>query len=157
MLSMGRHIFNANRAIATHERTTTAKNMGILKYHQTSLIGYERGCMAPGMPGRYYQTKPGLPSGCQVNIKCFYANSTCLGSNYRNISSLTLVQKVIPGYLQRTVDNYSWAYLSVAYFPWSFAWCSPHAMNEEIKSSLLKYNLLRYCHYRNWGFRQRPS
>jgi hypothetical protein len=26
-----------------HERTTTAKNMGILKYHQTSLISYERG------------------------------------------------------------------------------------------------------------------
>jgi hypothetical protein len=44
-------------------------------------------------------------SGCPVNIKCFYAKSTCLGSNYRNLSSLTLVQKVIPGYLQRTVDN----------------------------------------------------
>jgi hypothetical protein len=26
-----------------HERTTTAKNMGILKYHPTSLISYERG------------------------------------------------------------------------------------------------------------------
>jgi hypothetical protein len=64
--------------------------MGILKYHPTSLISYER-----GMPGRSYQTKPGLP---------------CLGSNYRNINSLTLVQKVIPGYLQRTVDNYSQAY-----------------------------------------------
>jgi hypothetical protein len=38
------------------------------------------------------QTKP---SGCQVNIKCFYAKSTCLGSNYRNIISLILVQKVI--------------------------------------------------------------
>jgi hypothetical protein len=63
------------------------------------------------MPGRSYQTKPGLPSGCQVNIKCFYAKSTCLGSNYTNISSLTLAQKVIPGYLQRTVDNYSRAYL----------------------------------------------
>jgi hypothetical protein len=63
------------------------------------------------MPGRCNQTKPGLPSGCQVNIKCFYAKSACLGSNYRNISSLTLVQKVIPGYLQRTVDNYSLAYL----------------------------------------------
>jgi hypothetical protein len=25
------------------ERTTTAKNMGILKYHLTSLISYERG------------------------------------------------------------------------------------------------------------------
>jgi hypothetical protein len=63
------------------------------------------------MPGRSYQTKPGLSSGCQVYIKCFYAKSTCLGSNYRNISSLTLVQKVIPVYLQRTVDNYSRAYL----------------------------------------------
>jgi hypothetical protein len=65
-----------------------------------------RKMLAPGMPGRSYQTKPGLPSGCQVNIECFYAKSTC-GSNYRNISSLTLVQKVIAGYLQRTVDNYS--------------------------------------------------
>jgi hypothetical protein len=55
--------------------------MGILKYHPTSLISYER-----GMPGRSYQTKPGLPSGFQVNIKCFYAKSTCLGSNYRNIN-----------------------------------------------------------------------
>jgi hypothetical protein len=63
--------------------------------------------LAPGMPGRSYQTKP----GCQVNIKCFYAKCTCLGSNNRNISSLTLVQKVIPGYLQRTVDNYSRACL----------------------------------------------
>jgi hypothetical protein len=61
--------------------------------------------LALGMPGRSYQTKPGLPSGCQVNIKCFYAKSTCLGSNNRNISSLTLVQKVIPGYLQRTVEQ----------------------------------------------------
>jgi hypothetical protein len=26
-----------------HERTTTAKNMGLLKYHPTSLISYERG------------------------------------------------------------------------------------------------------------------
>jgi hypothetical protein len=60
-------------------RTTTAKNMGILNI-----------------------TKPGLPSGCQVNIKCFYAKSTRLGSNYRNISSLTLMQEVNPGYLQRT-------------------------------------------------------
>jgi hypothetical protein len=47
------------------------------------------------------QTRP--PIRWQVNIKCFHAMSTWLGSNYRN--SLTLVQKVIPGYLQRTVDN----------------------------------------------------
>jgi hypothetical protein len=71
--------------------------------------------LAPGMPGRSYQTKPGLPSGCQVNIKCFYAKSTCLGSIIETSSvwpwCRTLVQKVIPGYLQRTVDNYSWAYL----------------------------------------------
>jgi hypothetical protein len=55
------------------------------------------------------QTRPPIrvPGEHQV----FYAKSTCLGSNYRNISSLTLVQKVIPGYLQRTVDNYSRAYL----------------------------------------------
>jgi hypothetical protein len=49
------------------------------------------------MPGRSYQTKPGLPSGCQVNIKSFSAKDTHLGSNYTNIGSLTLVQKVIPG------------------------------------------------------------
>jgi hypothetical protein len=29
--------------IGIHERTTTAKNMGIHKYHRTSLISYERG------------------------------------------------------------------------------------------------------------------
>jgi hypothetical protein len=79
------------------------------EYHPTSLKLWKR--LDPGMPGRSYQTKPGLPSGRHVNIKCFYAKSTCLGSNYRNISSLTQVQKVIPGYLQRTVDNYSRAYL----------------------------------------------
>jgi hypothetical protein len=37
--------------INLHERTTTAKNMGILKYHPTSLISYERGwplaCLEP--------------------------------------------------------------------------------------------------------------
>jgi hypothetical protein len=57
------------------------------------------------------QTKPliRVPGEHQVFL-C--KKSTCLGSNYRNISSLTLVQKVIPGYLQRTVDNYSRA------FPW---------------------------------------
>jgi hypothetical protein len=46
------------------------------------------------------QTRPliRVPGEHQV----FYAKCTCLGSNYRNISSLTLVQKVIPGYLQRT-------------------------------------------------------
>jgi hypothetical protein len=65
------------------------KNMGILKYHPTSLISYER-----VLPGRSYQTKPGLPSGCQVNTKCFYVKSTCLGSNYKNINSRTLVQNV---------------------------------------------------------------
>jgi hypothetical protein len=32
----------------SHERTTTAKNMGILKYHLTSLISYER-CWPPGI------------------------------------------------------------------------------------------------------------
>jgi hypothetical protein len=63
------------------------------------LMGFhERTTTGTGMPGKSYQTKPDLPSGCQVNIKCFYAKSTRLGSNYRNISSLTLVQKVIPGY-----------------------------------------------------------
>jgi hypothetical protein len=58
-----------------HERTTTAKNMGILKYHQTSLISYERGWPLACMGGLI---KPGLPSGCQVDIKCFYAKSTSL-------------------------------------------------------------------------------
>jgi hypothetical protein len=131
---------NNRRTFLLHERTTTAKNMGILKYHQTSLISYER--LAPGMPRRSYQTKPCLPSGCQVNIKRFYAKSTCQGSNYRNISSLTLVQKVIPGYfssltlvqkvipgyLQRTVDNYSRAYL----------WLISHDLSHGV---LLMYNL----------------
>jgi hypothetical protein len=44
------------------------------------------------------QTRPPIrvPGEHQVFL------SNRLGSNYRNISSLTLVQKVIPGYLQRT-------------------------------------------------------
>jgi hypothetical protein len=88
--------------------TTTAKNMGIDKYHPNSLISYERGWPLACLEDLI---KPNLPSGCQVNIKCFYAKGTGLGSNYRNISSLTMVQKVIPGYLQRTVDNHSRAYL----------------------------------------------
>jgi hypothetical protein len=59
--------------------------MGILKYHPTSLISYERGWSLAC-----------LEDLIKLNIKCFYAKSTCLGSNYRNIRSLTLVQKVIP-------------------------------------------------------------
>jgi hypothetical protein len=87
------------------------KNMGILKYCPTSLMSYERGWPLACLEDLIKPNQAGLPSGCQVNIKCFYAKSTCLGSNYRNISSLTLVQKVIPRYLQRTVDNHSRAYL----------------------------------------------
>jgi hypothetical protein len=79
--------------------------------------------LAPGMPGRSYQTKPVLPSGCQVNIKCFYAKRTCLCSNNRS-----MVQKVIPGYLQRTVDNYSWAYL----------WLISHDLSHGVPLMLLK-------------------
>jgi hypothetical protein len=54
-----------------HERTTTAKNMGILKYHQTSLISYERG-------GPWHawtvlsNTKPGLPSGFCFVLICLF-------------------------------------------------------------------------------------
>jgi hypothetical protein len=84
--------------------------MGILKYHPTFLISYERGWPLACLED-LIKPNQAPPSGCQVNIKCFYAKSTCIGSNYRNISSLTLVQKVIQGYLQRTVDNYSRAYL----------------------------------------------
>jgi hypothetical protein len=79
--------------------------------------------LAPGMPGRFYQTKPDLLSGYQVNIKCFYAKSTCLGSNYRNISR---------SWCSRSFQDMCrglWiiiAELPVAYFPWSFAWCAPH-------------------------------
>jgi hypothetical protein len=72
-----------NTQVLSHsERTTTAKNMGILKYHPTSLISYERG----------------WPLGCLDDLikpnqafhqgaRCFYAKSTCLGSNYINIST----------------------------------------------------------------------
>jgi hypothetical protein len=68
--------------------------------------------LAPGMPGRSYQTKPGLPSGRQVNIKCFYAKGTC--------SVLALIietSAVWPWYRRsfqdicRGLDNYSRAYL----------------------------------------------
>jgi hypothetical protein len=62
------------------------------------LISYERSWPLACLDGLIKPNQASHP-GCQVNIKCFYAKSTCLGSNYRNISSLTLVQKVIPGYL----------------------------------------------------------
>jgi hypothetical protein len=95
-----------------HERTTTAKKHGNTQISPNLTHHKLWKMLAPGMPGRYsYQTKPGLPSGCQVNIKCFNAKSTCLCSNYRNISSRTLVQNIIPGYLQRPVDTNSWAYM----------------------------------------------
>jgi hypothetical protein len=35
--------YSQYQSFHVHERTTTAKNMGILKYHQTSLISSERG------------------------------------------------------------------------------------------------------------------
>jgi hypothetical protein len=72
--------------------------------------------LAPGMPGRSYQTKPGLPSGCQVNNKCVYAKCT--------ISSLTLMQKVIPGYLQRTE-------LTCGLFPMIFRMVFPSCLRPE--------------------------
>jgi hypothetical protein len=96
----------------------------------TQPLSYAMKEVGPGMPGRF-------PSGCQVNIKCFHAKSNCLGSNYRNISSLTLVQKVIPGYLQRTVDNYSRAYL----------WLISHDLSHGIplmSKSLQERQLLKY-------------
>jgi hypothetical protein len=107
--------------------------------------------LAPGMPGRSYQTKPGLPSGCQVNIKCFYAKCTCLGSNYRNISSLTLVQKVIPGYLQSTVDNYSWAYLWL--IPMIFRMvCTSWFADVRHVSRVHHANVARTCCNKAWYF-----
>jgi hypothetical protein len=78
------------------------------------------------MPGISYQTKPGLPSGCQVNIKCFSAKSICLCSNYRNTSSLTLVQKVIPVYLH--ICRGQWiiiAELACGLFPMIFRMVCP--------------------------------
>jgi hypothetical protein len=36
-------IYINSSVLCSHERTTTAKNMGILKYHPTSLVSYERG------------------------------------------------------------------------------------------------------------------
>jgi hypothetical protein len=71
-----------------------------------SLISYERGWHLACLEDLI---KPNQAS--HQGARCFYAKSTCLGSNYRNINSLTLVQKVISRYLQRTVDNYSRAYL----------------------------------------------
>jgi hypothetical protein len=111
--SLGVCLFSACKT----SRLILRRNMGVDLFNEIVLMIEEPPLrktlwkrLAPGMHGRSYQTKPGRPSGCQVNIKCFYAKS--LGSNYRNISSLTLVQKVIRGYLQTTVDiNYSWAYL----------------------------------------------
>jgi hypothetical protein len=80
--------------------------------------------LVPGMPGWSYQTKPGLPSGCQVNIECFYAKSTCHGSNYRNISSLTLVQKVIPEYLPSSQSSVTLFWLVASALANSVSLCS---------------------------------
>jgi hypothetical protein len=92
---------SAQQSRGIHERTTTAKNMGILKYHLTSLISYES-CWPLACLGDLIKPNQASHQGARLNIKCFYAKSACLASNYRNISSLTLVQKVILGYLQRT-------------------------------------------------------
>jgi hypothetical protein len=60
--------------------------------------------LAPGMPGRSYQTKPGLPSGCQVSIKCFLAliieTSAVWPWCRRSFQDIC-----------RGLDDYSWAYL----------------------------------------------
>jgi hypothetical protein len=55
-LRLSCYIDDVTRLNIAHEKTTTAKNMGILKYHQTALISYEIKRLAPGMPGRSYQT-----------------------------------------------------------------------------------------------------
>jgi hypothetical protein len=45
--------------------------------------------VGPWHAWKILSNQTGLPSGCQVNIKCFYAKSARLGSsNNRNISSL---------------------------------------------------------------------
>jgi hypothetical protein len=59
----------------------------------------------------------------------------CLGSNYRNISCLTLVQKVIPGYLQMNVDNYSWACL----------WLISHDLSHGVPLMLFIIHWAIYC------------
>jgi hypothetical protein len=81
-----------------HERTTTAKNMGILKI-SPNLVKEVGPWHAWTVLSNQARPPIRVPGEHQV------FRNTSLGSNYRNISSRTLVQKVIPGYLQRTVDN----------------------------------------------------
>jgi hypothetical protein len=54
----------------SHERTTTAKNMGILKCHPTSLISYERGWQFHAWKILSNQTRPPIrvPGENQVFI-----------------------------------------------------------------------------------------
>jgi hypothetical protein len=87
--------------------------MGILKYHQTSLISYERGWPLAYLESLIKPDQASHHAGCQVNIKCFYAKVPVLALIIETsaVWPAALVQKVIPGYLQRTVDNDSWAYL----------------------------------------------
>jgi hypothetical protein len=56
------------RRVTLHERTTTAKNMGILKYHQTSLISYERGWHLACLDGRIKSNQ-----ASHQGARCFYA------------------------------------------------------------------------------------
>jgi hypothetical protein len=83
--------------------------MGILKYHPTSLISYERG----------------WPLACLEDlIKPNQASiSHDLSHGVPLMGSLTLVQKVIPGYLQRTVDFI--AELACGLFPMIFRMLFP--------------------------------
>jgi hypothetical protein len=56
-----RSLIRLNQRLTTkriHERTTTAKNMGILKYHPTSLISYEIGWPLACLDGLIKQTRP---------------------------------------------------------------------------------------------------
>jgi hypothetical protein len=68
-----------------NERTTTAKNMGILKYYPTSHKLWKR--LAPGMPGRvpWNQTRPPIRPGASEHQVCNLPGSCVLsdGTYYR--------------------------------------------------------------------------
>jgi hypothetical protein len=97
---------NAN-LLNKHERTTTAKNMVILKYHQTSLISYERCWPLACLDGLI---KPGLPSGCQVNIKYSMLRVPILALIIETSAVWPWCRRSFQD-ICRGLDNYSWAYM----------------------------------------------
>jgi hypothetical protein len=90
-----------------HERTTTAKNIGILKYHQTYLISYERGWPLACLDGLI---KPNQAShqGARWTSSVSMLNVP--------VSALIIETSAVWTWCRRSFqDNYNWAYLWLIY------------------------------------------